>query len=352
MYLPASINIPAIALAALLGLGSSVLSAPSKAAGDYAHRPEVSAFIDEMVTTEGFDAATLGSVFAAAKFQQPIVDAISRPAEKVLTWRTYQDIFLTNTRVSKGREFMQRQHEALSRATAAHGVPAEVITAIIGVETLYGTRKGSWRVIDALSTLAFDYSPRAKFFRSELKHFLLLAREENVDPLLPVGSYAGAMGYGQFIASSYRHYAIDFDGDGKRDIWENPVDAIGSVANYLAEHGWQASGAVTLQTSVPAAELEDAYSGKLKPSISLAELAERGMDISTATAYSPTAAGNLAGTKVAPIRLEGKQGPEYWIGFKNFYVITRYNHSNLYAMAVHQLSQRLRDDSIASGPAR
>jgi membrane-bound lytic murein transglycosylase B len=352
MYLPASINIPAIALSALLGLGCSVLSAASKAAGDYAHRPEVGAFIDEMVTTEGFDATTLGSVFTAAEFQQPIVDAISRPAEKVLTWRTYQDIFLTDTRVSKGREFMQRQHEALSRATAEHGVPAEVITAIIGVETLYGTRKGSWRVIDALATLAFDYPPRAKFFRSELKHFLLLAREENVDPLLPVGSYAGAMGYGQFISSSYRHYAIDFDGDGKRDIWENPVDAIGSVANYLAEHGWQESGAVTLQTSAPAADLEDAYSVELKPSISLAALAERGMDISAATAYSPTAAANLAGTKVAPIRLEGKQGTEYWIGFKNFYVITRYNHSNLYAMAVYQLSQRLRDDSIASGSAR
>jgi membrane-bound lytic murein transglycosylase B len=322
------------------------------AAGDYGHRPEVAAFIDEMVTTEGFDAKALASVFAAAKFKQPIVDAISRPAEKVLTWRTYQDIFLTDTRVSAGREFMQRQHEALSRASRDHGVPAEVITAIIGVETLYGTRKGSWRVIDALATLAFDYSPRAKFFRSELKHFLLLAREESVDPLIPLGSYAGAMGYGQFISSSYRHYAIDFDGDGKRDIWENPVDAIGSVANYLAEHGWQENGAVTLQTSPPGEALEGAYSDKLKPSISLAALADRGLDISAATAYSPAAAADAAGTKVAPIRLEGKQGDEYWLGFKNFYVITRYNHSNLYAMAVFQLSERLRDDAVASGLAR
>jgi len=352
MYQSTSKNIPAMTLSALIGLGFSVISSAGMAAGDYAHRPEVAAFIDEMVTTEGFDAAALGSVFAAAEFQQPIVDAISKPAEKVLTWRTYQDIFLTDTRVSAGREFMQRQHEALSRASKEHGVPAEVITAIIGVETLYGTRKGSWRVIDALATLAFDYSPRATFFRSELKHFLLLAREESVDPLLPVGSYAGAMGYGQFIASSYRHYAIDFDGDGKRDIWENPVDAIGSVANYLAKHGWEESGAVILQTSAPDAVLEDAYNVNLKPSISLAGLAERGLDISAVTAYSPAAAADLAGTQVAPIRLEGKQGAEYWLGFKNFYVITRYNHSNLYAMAVYQLSERLRDDAIASGLTR
>lgn len=350
MYRSASKNIPTMALSAFLGLGLSVLSSAGMAAGDYGHRPDVAAFIDEMVTAEGFDATALESVFAAAKFQQPIVDAISRPAEKVMTWRTYQDIFLTDTRVAAGREFMQLQHDALSRATEAHGVPAEVITAIIGVETLYGTRKGSWRVIDALATLAFDYSPRAKFFRSELKHFLLLAREESVDPLRPVGSYAGAMGYGQFISSSYRHYAIDFDDDGKRDIWENPVDAIGSVANYLAKHGWQKSGAVTLQTSAPSAELEQAYNVNLKPSISLAALAERGLDIAAATAYAPAA--DLAGTEVAPIRLEGKQGAEYWLGFKNFYVITRYNHSNLYAMAVYQLSERLRDDAIASGLTR
>jgi membrane-bound lytic murein transglycosylase B len=349
MYLSSNTKISVMALSTLVGLGFSILSSVSVAAGDYGNRPEVAAFIDEMVTTEGFDVARLEAVFAAANYQQPIVDAISRPAEKVLTWRTYQDIFLTDARVSAGREFMVQQHEALTRATAIHGVPAEVITAIIGVETLYGTRKGSWRVIDALATLAFDYSPRAKFFRSELKHFLLLAREESVDPLLPVGSYAGAMGYGQFISSSYRHYAIDFDGDDKRDIWENPVDAIGSVANYLAKHGWQAQGAVTLQTPAPGTGLEDVYNTQLKPSISLAALGERGMDISAAVAYAPLAAADLDSTNVAPIRLEGKQGAEYWLGFKNFYVITRYNHSNLYAMAVYQLSQRLQHDAVATG---
>jgi membrane-bound lytic murein transglycosylase B len=352
MYLSSSKFLLAITRSTLIGLGLSALSMASYAAGDYAHRPEVAAFIDDMVATEGFDAAALQPVFAAANYQQPIVDAMTRPAEKVLTWSTYQDIFLTDTRVSAGREFMQLQHAALSRATATHGVPAEIITAIIGVETLYGTRKGSWRVIDALATLAFDYAPRAKFFRSELKHFLLLAREEGIDPLLPVGSYAGAMGYGQFISSSYRHYAVDFDNDGKRDIWENPVDAIGSVANYLAEHGWQAEGAVTLQTLAPVAGLEDVYNVNLKPSISLAELAERGLDISAAGASAPMAFKDPAATIVSPIRLEGKQGAEYWLGFKNFYVITRYNHSNLYAMAVYQLSERLRDDVIASGLAR
>jgi membrane-bound lytic murein transglycosylase B len=214
----------------------------ARADTEYASRPEVQTFVGELVTAEGFSRAELLDVFREAKFQQSIVDAISKPAEKVLTWKEYQDIFLTEKRVEEGARFMSEHGATLARAEQAFGVPAAIVAAIIGVETMYGRYRGNYRVIDALSTLAFDYPPRAKFFRGELKQFLLLAREEKQSATEAKGSYAGAMGYGQFIPSSYRAYAIDFDGDGLRDIWQNPTDAIGSVANYLAKHGWVEGG--------------------------------------------------------------------------------------------------------------
>lgn len=315
----------------LFGLGSV-----SSAQADYLAHTEVAAFIDEMVSEEGFSAAELKPIFADASFKQGIVDAMSRPAERVLTWETYQDIFLTERRVREGHEFMQKYHTALERARQKYGVPPEIITAIIGVETMYGSNKGHYRVIDALATLAFDYPPRSTFFRSELKHFLLLAREEHLSPLAPVGSYAGAMGYGQFISSSYREYAVDFDADGLRDIWENPIDAIGSVANYLSRHGWQADATVVLRTPVPATAkttLAGVYNVDLKPSTDLGALRRLGVVLDGVALADDT--------RVSPMRLEGKQGDEYWLGLQNFYVITRYNHSELYAMAVFQLSERL-----------
>ena len=316
----------------VFGLGSL-----STAKANYLAHDEVAAFIQQMVREEGFNAAELSPVFADASFKQGIVDAISRPAERVLTWETYQDIFLTERRVREGRAFMQEYQATLARAEQQYGVPAEVITAIIGVETMYGSNKGRYRVIDALATLAFDYPPRSAFFRSELRHFLLLAREENLNPLAPLGSYAGAMGYGQFISSSYRAYAVDFDADGKRDIWENPIDAIGSVGNYLSRHGWQAGTQVVLSTPVPAGAGSVAgaavYNVELKPSTDLGAL--RRLEL------VPTAITLPDSTRVAPMRLQGKQGDEYWLGLKNFYVITRYNHSELYAMAVFQLSEQL-----------
>jgi membrane-bound lytic murein transglycosylase B len=309
--------------------------------GDYSSRAEVKAFIDEMVTEEGFSGQELERVFRQASYKQSIIDAISRPAEKVLTWKEYQDIFLTRKRVSRGTQFLMENHEALVAAKEKYGVPPVVIAAIIGVETMYGRITGSYRVIDALATLAFDYPPRSPFFRGELKHFLMLVREEGQSPLDPLGSYAGAMGYGQFIPSSYRHYAVDFDGDGSRDIWQNPTDAIGSVANYLAEHGWRQGEPVAYQVTV-SPEVEAAFGSTLKPSVTLGEL-------------GPVVVGDapIDGTSmtdeslVSPIRLEGKRGSEFWVGHQNFYVITRYNHSKLYAMAVFQLSEQLKNPQLA-----
>ncbi len=316
---------------------ASVLAVGTAYANTYDVRPEVRTFIDEMVAEEGFSKDQLANIFSEARYKQSIIDAISRPAERVLTWKEYQDIFLTEKRVRDGRQFLLDNHRALIAARETYGVPPVVVAAIIGVETMYGQNRGNYRVIDALSTLAFDYPPRSKFFRGELKHFLMLTREEGQSPLSPLGSYAGAMGYGQFIPSSYRHYAIDFDGDGRRDIWENRTDAIGSVANYLAEHGWQLDGPVAVEVS-PSVAAQSLFGNTLKPEVSLSELVQHGVasDSSDENAL------------VSPLRFEGKRGSEFWIGFQNFYVITRYNHSKLYAMAVFQLSQRLQDPEYAT----
>ncbi|XOV85870.1 MAG: lytic murein transglycosylase B [Pseudomonadota bacterium] len=321
----------------VLMLTLPVLVAPASA--DYSDKPEVIEFVVELEQSDGFSRAELMDVFSRATYQQSIVDAISKPAEKVLTWKEYQDIFLTSARAEAGRQFMMDNHEALIAAEKEFGVPPVIVAAIIGVETMYGRFRGRYRVIDALATLAFDYPPRASFFRSELKHFLLLAREENQSPLDPVGSYAGAMGYGQFIPSSYRHYAVDFDGDGVRDIWNNRTDAIGSVANYLARHGWRRGEPIVTQV-YPGDAAVDVFTSELEPDTSLAELAAVGV----------VAAGVSAVGTVSPLRFEGKDGSEFWLGFPNFYTITRYNHSKLYAMAVFQLSERLRAPLVSQTP--
>jgi membrane-bound lytic murein transglycosylase B len=214
-------------------------------------------------------------------------------------------------------------------------VPAELIVAIIGVETYYGRIAGSYDVIDALATLAFDYPKRSSFFSRELSEYLLLAREQGLDPLTPKGSYAGAMGYGQFMPSSYRAYAVDFDGDGLADIWNNPVDAIGSVANYLARHGWQAGEPVVSRATASGEPPPELFAGGLKPQRPVAEFAAAGL---TPVQHLDERA------QAQAFRFELEDGHEYWLGLNNFYVITRYNHSAMYAMSVYQLSQR-----IASG---
>ncbi len=307
----------------------------------YGDNKLASEFMAKMSKEHGFKTEELKSWFGDAEKKQSIIDAISRPAEKSLTWKEYRKIFLTDTRIKQGVEFWNENAAALDKASEEFGVPHEIIVAIIGVETLYGQRKGSYRVIDSLSTLAFDYPPRSQFFRGQLEEFLLLSREQKQNPLELTGSYAGAMGYGQFIPSSYRAYAIDYDKDGFADIWNNTEDAIGSVANYFQRHGWKRGGMVAVRSRV-AKEYDDSIVNKsLKPSLTLADLATKG--------FNPVKALSLpAAAPATAIRLEGEWGTEFWIGLHNFYVITRYNHSRLYAMAVWQLSQEILQAKKAS----
>ena len=317
-------------------LGASVficaaLTVSTVHAGDYTDRKDVAAFIDEMVQEHQFTKAELELWMAAATKKQSILDAISRPAEKRLTWKEYRKIFVTSSRIKKGVKFWEENQDVLTKAEQEFGVPASVIVAIIGVETRYGQNKGRYRVVDALSTLGFDYPPRAKFFRKELKQFFLLAREQKQDPLALLGSYAGAMGYGQFIPSSYRAYAIDYTNDEFADIWNNPTDAIGSVANYFKRHGWKTDQPVVVRARAKGEYNRELLNDSLKPKHTVASLAPEG--------YTPVP--SLEEQTANMIRLKGQYGTEFWMGLHNFYVITRYNHSRLYAMAVWQLSQEI-----------
>ena len=298
------------------------------AQADYSQRSDVQQFIDEMVEKHNFDRNDLELKFVLAKKLDGVLEAIAKPAEKVLTWREYRPIFVTSKRIGRGNDFLRAHHDILKRAEKEYGVPAEIITAIIGVETYYGRLSGKTQVFDSLVTLGFDYPPRSRFFLSELEQFLLLTREEDIDVSVVRGSYAGAMGMPQFISSSYREYAVDFDGDGKRDLWNSTADVIGSVANYFKVHGWKSGGQVVVPARVKG-QIEETRN-KLKPHTSISDLAAQGVVPEVAVDDS---------AKATVITLKGKRGKEYWLGLDNFYVITRYNHSALYAMAVYQLSQ-------------
>ena len=324
-------------------IGISVVSAAESADADavrlpYAERQEVRDFIARMAAQHDYDAAELRRLFAAAEYKQSIIDAITRPAEKRLQWWEYRNIFLKPDRIEQGIAFWQ-QHDAKVRAISdAYAVDPEVIIAVVGVETKYGRIAGSYRVLDALMTLAFDYPSRARFFRSELENFLLFSREERQDPLKFKGSYAGAMGYGQFIPSSYRNYAVDFDGDGRRDIWKNVGDALASVANYLHVHGWQPQADVVHEVAVSGARYEKKVNqGVRKRGLSrgatLPEFHKMGIDIGDITFDRQR--------KLGLIRLDVQDGAAYWLAEHNFYVITTYNTSRLYAMAVYDLSREI-----------
>ncbi|HEX23102.1 MAG TPA: lytic murein transglycosylase B [Chromatiales bacterium] len=295
-------------------------------------RTEVQSFIDEMATKHGFDRDELTAIFEQVRMKQKIIDAITRPAEGK-PWHEYRPIFVTKTRISEGVKFWNENEVDLKRAEQVYGVPPEIIVAIIGVETRYGRHKGGWRVLDSLSTLAFAYPKRAKFFRSELEQYLLLAREESLDPLSIKGSYAGAMGKAQFISSSYRNFAVDFDGDGKRDLWNNTTDAIGSVANYFKRHKWQPGEPVGSYAMVGSNRITRLLKAGIKPHTTVKEFRQQG--VTALTPLPPEAPAAL-------IAFEKKVGrPDYWLGLNNFYTITRYNHSPLYAMAVYQLGQAI-----------
>lgn len=304
--------------------------------GDYAGYPAAARLIDKLVREEGFDRASLERVFARVERQQWIVDFVNKPKGKKSTvptgaWTRYRAKFLTNGNISNGVRFWRRYNGVLRRAEAEYGVPPEYVVAIIGVETRYGGYTGKHRVVDALATLAFDFPRRSEFFTGELEAFLIMSRDEGFDPFQPRGSYAGAMGLGQFMPSSFHKWAVDFDGDGKRDLW-NPVDAIGSVANYFASHGWRKGEPVIVRARASGAGARAMEAG-FDTSYSLDSLNRNGV--------VPTAAlGNR--DRVSLIKLDARGSYEYWLGLKNFYVITRYNHSSYYAMAVHQLAQAVR----------
>ncbi|GAA3945494.1 lytic murein transglycosylase B [Allohahella marinimesophila] len=299
---------------------------------NYGKHEAVAGFIDRMVEQHGFDRPYLQGLFDDASKQQSIIDAISRPAEKMLTWGEYRKIFLTEKRISGGKKFMEEHKDTLERAEKEFGVPKEIIAAIIGVETSYGQIMGRYRVVDALSTLSFDYPARSKFFSKELEELLLLSREQKFDPMALKGSYAGAMGYGQFIPSSYRAYAVDFDGDDTADILNNVEDAIGSVANYFKRHGWKTDEPVAFPVDVKEPVPAELLPENRKPAQKLADVAKVGVKAPDSIA------------KDAPVRLvryENTDAIEHWLVTHNFYVITRYNHSDRYAMAVYQLSREL-----------
>jgi len=313
-----------IALAALLACLAPIASASALDV----KRPEVRAFIDETTRDFGIARDQLESLLKQAETKQTILDAISRPAERVVPWHEYRDRFLTEKRILQGTDFWT-EHGAALRRIPDPNVAASVV-GILGVETSFGRITGRFRVIDALATLAFDYPPRSDFFRSELQQFLLLSREEAVDPRTALGSYAGAMGAPQFISSSYRNYAIDGDGNGKRDLWNSWDDVIGSVANYLLAFGWREGEPVVVTATLPSDDLSRFNLAKLELNETVQSLRDKGVRFETSLpAHAPALL----------IVAQGKDGPVYRVGFTNFYVVTRYNRSPMYAMAVHDLGQ-------------
>ncbi len=306
-----------------LGLSAcSTLNTPPEA---------VQVFVDKLVNEHQFDRAELSDLMSPLQPQADILKKITRPAE-ALPWYRYRKLFLNDSRIDEGVKFWQDHAQLLAEAQRRYGVPAEIIVAIIGVETRYGQHTGKHRVLDALYTLAFDYPARSAFFQKELENYLLLCREEHLNPADLLGSYAGAMGLPQFMPSSFRNYAADFDRDGRRDIWHNDADVIASIANYFAKHHWQVGQGIALPATVSGTHYQRALNNTLKPDLRLAELESLDLKISVPLALD---------TKVKVLALKQEQGEELWVGLDNFYCLTRYNQSPLYAMAVFQLSQAI-----------
>ena len=301
------------------------------AAQPYNERPEVRDFIRQLVERHGFAENELSELFSQAQRTKPILEAIQSPAER-RSWVDYRALFVNERRIEGGTEFWRAHREALERAEREYGVPPQYVAAIIGIETLYGRNTGRWRVLDALTTLAFDYPPRAPFFRDELENYLLLTRETHLDVLSVRGSYAGAIGIPQFMPGSLRRYAVDFDGDGAIDLERNVADAIGSVGSFLKQHGWQAGARVQLKARVRGEAWRAFADGSLEPRHGLAELQRAGVEIIDAPP-------GLDASLVALIDL----GSERRLGLRNFYVLTRYNRSALYASAVADLGEALKE---------
>jgi len=304
-----------------------LLAAPPLFAQSYAARDEVKTFIDEVVKRHGFKSTELTRLFSKVQRVDPALKLIL-PGEQRPSWDDYRAQFVNETRVANGLAFWKENRRSLKRAEEKYGVPAQIIVAIIGVETNYGRNMGRYRVIDALSTLAFDYPPRASFFRSELEQYLLLAREAGLDVFATRGSYAGAIGIPQFMPGSLRRYAVDFNGDGRIDLTRSSADAVGSVANFLKQHGWQTGERVLLRAKPSPEALARYVDGSLEPRYRLDELTAAGLELEPAPP-SPDTLGTLVAL-----------GAEYRVGLRNFYVITRYNRS-AYAAAVNDLGDAL-----------
>lgn len=316
----------------LLSLAPLLLSAVALPAQAFdIKRPEVRSFIDTMSREHGFERTKLEALLKSAETKQPILDAISRPAERVVPWWEYRERFLTERRINQGADFWLAHGEKLKQISDPQ--LADVVVGILGVETSFGRITGRYKVLDALVTLGFDYPPRGEFFLGELKEFLLLSREEKVDPATVLGSYAGAMGAAQFISSSYRRWAVDGDGDGHRDLWNSWDDVVGSIANYLLENGWVNGQPIAVEATLNDPDLSR-FDVKLALNETVQSLRDKGVKFDTE--LPPDAPAML-------VVGQGKEGPLYRVGFNNFYAITRYNRSPMYAMAVHDLGQAIQN---------
>ena len=295
----------------------------------YLARDDVQQFITRLTQQDKLDRQWLEAAFAHVQRRQSILDAIAKPAE-AKPWYQYRSLFVTDARISGGVDFWNQQGALLSKARDLYGVPEQILVAILGVETFYGRQHGGYPVIDALTTLGFDYPPREAFFQGELEQYFILCHEQGQDPLTLTGSYAGAMGAPQFMPDSYRQYAVDFDGDGRRDVWDDWADIIGSVANYFEQHGWKSGELIV----VPAALAKNVQAPTPLMPTTVGELRKAGVLLS---------AGVADGEEAVLVTLEEEDhGTRYWVGLHNFRVLTQYNRSPLYAMAVIELA-----DSVA-----
>lgn len=309
------------------------------------HRADVKTFIAQMAHQYSFKKRQLRRLLAAAQSQPAILEAMDRPAEKAKMWYEYRPIFMSERRIREGTEFWLAHRQALDRASVRSGVAPEYLAAILGVETYYGRLTGSYRVLDSLATLAFDYPPRGKFFRDELEQFLLLTRDMNLDPLTIKGSYAGAMGAPQFMPSNYRRYAVDADADGRIDLWTNWSDVCASVGNYLKEHGWNPGEPVLSEAAVEPDKAADLDGRKLSLDETIGTLKDKGVSFDSSL---PSDAPAML------IAADEADGVHWRVGYNNFYVITRYNHSAMYAMAVYELAAAVKERVLmndASGAA-
>lgn len=340
-------KLPADALKALLFAILALVAAVAHADGgdtsNYADRPEAKAMVRDL-EKKGFNGDHIRALLADAKRQDAILKAIARPAEKTLNWAQYRNIFVQAGRVADGVEFAQAHAKYLAKARKVYGVPPSIILAILGVETRYGQHEGTYRALDALATLGFDYPPRGAFFRKQLEALFEMEKQAHIDPATLTSSYAGALGYPQFIPTSYQAYAVDFDGDGKIDLVHSAADAIGSVANYFHRHGWQTGLPVAARARVSGDGYKALAAKGYKPSFTIDQARKNGVvavschddRLSSEFCFDPP-----GDTPVALLDLDGDQGHEFWLVTHNFYVITRYNHSDLYAMAVTQLANHL-----------